>query len=396
MDSRELELLSSPAARELLDRLDGLDPEQCALFLRGKTSIPSAILARQLACRKKARSKLPSLSQTEFLYEPTALEQASGEIAAGFHASVLKADSVADLTGGLGIDSIFFRRSAERVRYVEANSVLAQLFRINTNKLGLSVDIVQGDAAETVSRFGIDEFDALYLDPCRRTADRRTVSLRMSRPNVEEHLKMFLNKAREVWVKAAPAYEPAEAVRAFPTLHSFLVVSVEGECKECILRITRGVPKTVTYSAVVLSAEGEPLIFSGVPDSQRRFSDSGAYLLVPDPAIRRARLSAVIADRFDLSHLNRSVDYLLSDRPVPGFPGKAYRIREQMKWNRKRVKKYLKAGEIFAAGVSRRDFPMSTQELTKMLSLRDAGIDQLFFTRDREGNKIFIHGRRES
>jgi hypothetical protein len=217
----------------------------------------------------------------------------------------------------------------------------------------------------------------------------------MSRPNVEEHVETFLEKAREVWVKAAPAYEPAEAVRAFPTLHSILVVSVEGECKECLLRITREVPETVTYSAVVLSAGEKPLVFSGAPDSERRFSDSGEYLLVPDPAIRRARLSAVIADRFGLSHLNNSVDYLLSNHPVPGFPGKAYRIREQMKWNRKRVKQYLKAGEIFAAGVSRRDFPMSAQELAKMLSLREAVTDQLFFTRNREGNKIVIHGRRE-
>lgn len=393
MDFRELELLSTISARELLDRLDGRPPDECALLLRGKTPIPSDILARQLTCRLKARSKLPTLSRAGMLYEPTALEQASGEVAAAFHASVLNADSVADLTGGLGIDTIFFRRRTDRVCYVEADPVLAQLFRTNAETLGIEVDILREDGAVAASRFDSDEFDALYLDPSRRMEGRRTVSLRMSRPNVEEYLETFLTKAREVWVKAAPAYEPVEAARHLRNLHSFLVVSVDGECKESLLRITRQVPEMVCHSAVVLNSRACPRIFSGTPGSARRFCDSAEYLLVPDPAIRRARLSAAVADQFGLCHLNQSVDYLVSDHPVEDFPGKTYHIREQMKWNRNRVKQYLRSSKMSGAGVSRRDFPMSSKELSKMFSLREADTDQLFFTRDLAGDKIFIHGR---
>lgn len=393
MDLSELELLSTTTARELLDQLDGQSPEDCALYLRGKTPIPSGLLSRQLACRRKAQLKLPTLSRTGMLYEPTALEQASGEIAASFHASVLNAESVADLTGGLGIDSIFFQKRIDRVVYVEQDPVLARLFRTNAEILGLDVDIVQGDGTITASRFGSDEFDALYLDPSRRIEGRRTVSLRMSRPNIEEHIETFLTKAREVWVKAAPAFEVTEARKSLSGLHSFLVVSVDGECKESLLRITRSASRDICHSAVVLGSGTGLRIFSGTPDSPRRFSKAAAYLLVPDPAIRRARLSASVADRFGLSSLNKSVDYLVSDRPIPGFPGRVYEIRGRMKWNRSRVKQYLKDKKIRGAGISRRDFPMSSKDLSRMLSLGEAGTDQLFFTRDHTGDKIFIHGR---
>ena len=67
-------------------------------------------LAQQVLSKSKCYTKLPTWFQTEKIYYPKAvnIEQTSSEITAHYKSTLLSGQSLIDLTGGFGVDSLFF------------------------------------------------------------------------------------------------------------------------------------------------------------------------------------------------------------------------------------------------------------------------------------------------
>jgi len=104
----ELRQLLLPENLALLEEPGSDDPADFAMRFQGRKDIPARAIAEQIACRRKAVKKLPMLSLHGLLYTSLALEQASGEAAAAYKASIMNGERAIDLTGGLGVDTIFF------------------------------------------------------------------------------------------------------------------------------------------------------------------------------------------------------------------------------------------------------------------------------------------------
>src|SRR5690554_6456995 len=66
------------------------------------------IVAEQLACYPKAIQKFPNWHRDGMLYSRLSLEQSSGEETAQFKSKLAGGNTIWDLTGGLGIDSLPF------------------------------------------------------------------------------------------------------------------------------------------------------------------------------------------------------------------------------------------------------------------------------------------------
>ena len=73
-------------------------------------------LADQIVAKKKCESKLPTWFNTPAIYypPPLSIEQASSEITAAYKASLVAPGTLADLTGGMGVDSYFFAKKNKR------------------------------------------------------------------------------------------------------------------------------------------------------------------------------------------------------------------------------------------------------------------------------------------
>lgn len=401
MTPDELEELLKEKSQEFIREHLNDDPDRLALKFSGTASLPIRAIAEEIRCIKKARVKLPKLSEHPLIYEKTALEQASSELTAGYKASLLTGKRMIDLTGGLGIDDIFFARSFEEVFYCEENPLLSKIFEHNIHLLGISnIKVHHGSSIEILQTFPENSFDLIYADPARRDLNRRFVGLKSCSPDVVELMPVMLEKSGKVLIKASPALEFEEAKRDFNNLREFIVVSVDNECREVLLLLERNAvqDKDIMIRSVLIDSDtAGQRVFSGDGNAvlEKRVSPEVLnYFYEPDSAIIKARLSINIAEEFSLSFLNKSVDYLTSEELKADFPGRTFEVRKVLPYKSKEIKRYLSSEGILSANISRRDFPDSPEKIKKLLGIKDGGTDYLFFTKDSSGRPIVIFSKK--
>ncbi|MBO7540292.1 MAG: SAM-dependent methyltransferase, partial [Bacteroidales bacterium] len=110
------------------------DTAQLMLQRHRYPDVDVAFAVQQIEGRRKARAKLPELaSNPDFVFPPKLnLEQASSELTADYKARrFVEGKTVIDITGGLGIDSLFFARRAKKVVYIEQNHELFEIAKHN-------------------------------------------------------------------------------------------------------------------------------------------------------------------------------------------------------------------------------------------------------------------------
>ncbi len=403
MTREELQRLLEPKVWDWIEQHGKDDPAAFALKHHGRSDLPVRAIAEQIACRRKAAKKLPTLSLRQLLYTKLSLEQASGERTARYKSGLegVAGKKMLDMTGGLGIDSIFFARRFEEVLYVERDDVLAGIASHNFRELGINnITVIRGDSRELLESSSDGAFEWIFLDPARREKGKRSVALGETEPNVVELHDLLLRKAGKFCVKASPALEISTIRETLPSLSRVLVLSVDRECKETVLFCERGGQPAaeVVIEAVCLGAENETVVASGGDRVSRRFIADrvGKYFYEPDPAIIKARLSEVLAQQHEMRFINPQVDYLTSDRKVSPFPGKVFRVKESLPYKPKKFPHFLKRAGITAASVQRRDFPLSSDQIRRIYSLKENVGRHLFFSRDLYGRLLCIYCDREA
>ncbi len=217
-------------------------------------------------------------------------QQSSSEATAAVKASFIPEGArVADLTGGLGVDSWAFSKRASRLLYNERDAVLLDAVRHNFAVLGLSnvvfsgFDIVPGAAAWADA---LREFapDVIYLDPARRDeAGRKLFLPEECSPDAVALMPQLLELAKlQVMVKFSPMADMTMLRRRFgDCLERIAVLGSEGECKEllCICRA----------GAVW---EGVSLWEDGLRYDPSQPAAAGSLLFVPSAAMVKSGLDA--------------------------------------------------------------------------------------------------------
>lgn len=393
----ELRQLLLPENLALLEEHGSDDPADFAMRFQGREDIPARAIAEQLACRRKAAKKIPMLSLKGLLYASLALEQASGEAAAAYKASIMSGERVIDLSGGLGVDTIFFSKVFRCVVYCERDPVLAELAANNFRKLDLTnVEILHGESLSMLHLFPDNHFEWIFVDPARRESGRRSVGLVAASPDVTAAHDLLLSKAPRVMIKASPALEPSGLRRDLPSLSEIRVVSVDGECRESLLLLERGEPNDhgVLRTAVLLSKDGAvELAISGTGTEERAVSHQvQTYFYEPDAAVIRAGLAGKLALDLGLSFVNGSVDYLTADVLIADFPGRVFRVMAVERYRPKTFRKFLRRHDITEAALQRRDFPLQSEEIRRKFRLRESDSRYLFFTKDSDGEPVCVYG----
>jgi len=397
MTAEELQQLRRPEVREFLEKHLDDDPALFAMKHHRLKDFPVRAIAEQIACRRKARKKLPELSKRNLLYSSLALEQASGERAAGYKSGLpgMSGKRLMDMSGGLGIDTIFFAQRFDEVVYCERDVVVAKIAEHNFRALGISnVSVIHGDSVETLETFPDDSFDLIFIDPARREKGRRSKALESGSPDVVSLHNLLLRKAHRFCVKASPALEIDGIEAKLASLFQVIVLSVERECKEILLfcRRENNNGKPFVVKSVCLGEGKENVIVSevGYPQQKHVASSPGRYLYEPDPAIIKARLTALVADQYGLQFINSRVDYLTSDRKIGDFPGRSFRVITTEFFKPGRFKTFLKEQGIESASILRRDFPLSPDEIRRRYCLGENKERFLIFSKDSSGRNLCL------
>ena len=280
--------------------------DDCGRLLLGRDrwrDIDMRTAVNIIESRRKLKSKLPQWYASEGLIYPNTLsaEQCSGEAASRYKVDIICNDgsnngaekfgsrsgqqnegshdaaencgagnghrdtagrlegmAIADLTGGLGVDSATFAAAGAKVLYNEMDRDIYDAAVHNFPLLGVDVTCRNMELrAENVDEIlGNFQPDIVFLDPARRSGSGGKVfRLEDCSPDLTQLLRPLFQAAPRIIVKLSPMADitlvcrQLEAAAGFHCVHSVHVVGSQGECKELVLDLHRN-----------LQLELEPLI----------------------------------------------------------------------------------------------------------------------------------------
>lgn len=393
-------------------------------LLLGKAKWPDIdmdLVVNTIEGRRRMAVKVPEWAGREDLLYPTRLctEQCSSSATAGYKCMVLKSlrgncaagqnaasghgsfyddaggmeDSgnlktsacnliIADLTGGLGVDSWFFSRFAEKVLYNEMDPLLATAAERNFKALGAcnitvrNLRLEPGCAKEILG--GLKP-DIIFLDPARRASDGRKVfRIEDCTPDVMSLKEELLGLAPSLVLKLSPMADISNVVKSLGHVTEVHCIGAAGECKELLVVMERAAGDAAEPDIVVADEYGEAMRFR--PSEEKAASvvlpdelPQGGLMFEPSKAVAKAGCFRLLCSRLGLRKIGRSThlyivpDDLLAAGQAAGLRrlGKLFEIKEIRPLNNRSIKEL--ASEYPGADISARNLPMDTAALTKKM-----------------------------
>ena len=344
-----------------------------------------------LEARRKLRSKVPEWVALPQLRYPLRLsaEQCSSTQTARYKASVAangSAARIADLTGGLGVDSWAFSQVFDEVLYNEMRPELSDAARYNFAQLGVENIIVRnrelrpGGLADVLDGF---EPDIIFLDPARRASDGRKVfRLEDCQPDVLQLLPELLAACPRLLLKLSPMADITLVCRQLQNVKAVHVVAAEGECKELLLLLERGYEgsysTTVYESGSVMEIPGRT---GNAEELRQALSwDKAACLFEPGKALLKAG-AFDLPCAYGLEKLGQHTHLYVGETvPEELRPfGKVFEILEVTPLNNRSIKDVGK--RYPSADVTARNIPITSDELRKRLGVRSGASIHIFGVR---------------
>jgi len=370
------------------------------------------LVLRQIAGFQAIEHKIPSwYSQADLLFpQSLSLEQCSSEATARYKAQIIQdlgcIRTMADLTGGFGVDCAFMSQGLSQVLYVERQSELCEVVRHNFEVLGLSqVVLRQGDGileclnafstASTQNNSAEKPFDLIFLDPARRdTQGGKVVALSDCEPDLTQIKSTLLDRANYVLVKLSPMLDISLALRLLPETVSIHVISVDGECKELLFLLdAKKVVSEPSIHCVNIRSKGsdEPFVFQKEAEQKTTclYTDvPGLYLYEPNASLLKAGAFSLLTHAFPVRKLHPNSHLYTSDTLCANFPGRTFQVESYFPFHSKELKKHLDNSQ--KANITVRNFPNTVAEIRKKTGLKDGGDIYLFATTLRDEKKVII------
>ncbi len=345
----------------------------------------------------KVLEKVPEWRGVEGLRVPSRInaEQCSSSAAARYKAALAERlcgtgkPRIADLTGGLGVDSFFLSQKASRLLYLERNPELCVAVESNFKLLGASnVNIVNYSCGPDSGTARIlKEFvpDMVFLDPARRSAEGKKVFLLEDcEPDLTAMLPMLLESAPRVLVKVSPMADISLLrKRLGESLKEVHIVQHRGELKELLLLLSKGPEDATGLSLTVAIADTDnSLTFNADDESASSIAfaseselTEGAILFEPGPALAKSGAFRLLCSRFNLRTLSSASHLYTGKVPDELKPfGKSRAIIKVLPFGKAAIKEL----ESPAAEISAKGIPMTSEELRKRLGCPSGGNLHIF------------------
>ncbi len=344
----------------------------------------------QLSGKKRAEKKLPLWFKTRgIIYPPNLnLEQTSSEVTAQYKASLVAGTSLADLTGGFGIDSYYFSEKIEKMRHFELNPELQEIAAHNFEILGAKNVISEAHDSLDFLKNTSEKFDWIYIDPSRRDeAGGRVFFLFDCLPNVPENLELLQEKAESILIKTSPLLDLQAGLNELQNVREIHIVAVENDVKELLWILKQNTSESITIKTVNFQKK-EKQVFTSTFDNDlpEVYSMPEVYLYEPNAAIMKSGLFGALGNALGLEKLHPNTQLYTSKEPVD-FPGRGFKITQILPFRKKQLKKEL---QLKKANITTRNFPESVADLRKILKIKEGGDAYLFFTTLQNEEKVVL------
>lgn len=372
------------------------DVAQLMLQAKRYPQLPMHELVQQIKARQKAALKLPTWVANQQAIFPVALsvEQSSSEVTAAYKASLVSGTLLVDLTGGFGVDSLYFARQFEQVVHVEQNLNLQEIASYNFQLLKAdNIKSIHCTAEAFLDTF-TSSTDILYLDPARRgNHDKKLHLLQDCEPDVLHLLPLLFQKANAVLLKTSPMLDIEQALQELGQVVHVWVVALQNEVKEVLylLKPIAPSPENVPITATNLLPNGldQQLTFTRKQEEQTTstYSDPLEFIYEPNAAILKAGPYRYLGQYLHLSKLHPNSHLYTSAHLLSDFPGRSFRCLTVSRYNKKELFRHLPSSK---ANITVRNFPESVTDIRKKTGLKEGGQTYLFFTTDMHQKPIVL------
>ncbi len=407
------ESLLTPEGRALVESLTPYDPGTTMAMLSRARSEERwadrpevvAAAATQARLRTRATSRFPGPPRW---WTPDGLEQATRPAVAARHAQrFVRAGirTVADLGCGAGSDALAMAAAGLHVLAVDRDPEALWALAATAADLGLGIGTAAGDLRtmpapwnDTAPPPGL----GCFVDPARRSAGSRAMAPESWSPPWS-------------WVRSLSLRVPATGAKVAPGIdHGALPpgtqtewISVGGDLVEA--GVWWGPLRTdgATRRATVLAGgPGADWTRPEAPDEESLDDLAGVpaaplgpvsgWLVEPDPAVIRAGLVSVLAERLDGHLLDPRIAYIAASSASPvGLLGAAFAVLDEVPFGRKQMRAWLRGHGYGDVIVKKRGINVVPEQLRAALRLGgDGPTATLVLTRTDAGPLALLVERR--
>ena len=351
-------------------------------------NVSTSELLQQIESRKAIEKKLPTwFNEKKICYPPKLnMEQTSSEKTARYKAKLVEGKTLADCTGGFGVDTFYFATKFDAVTHYETNAALSQMAAHNFKILG-------GTNITCVNRDGIGAlentfYDVIFVDPSRRNSSKGKVFyLNDCEPNVPANLDVLMSHCDTLLLKTSPMLDISVGLEELANVSEIHVVAVKNEVKELLWLLDKKSDSTVKIVAVNHNSDGlQQFSFNLGETNDTVYGPPSRFLYEPNAALLKAGAFQYISEAFRLKKLHKHSHLFTSDA-LREFPGRRFAIEKIIPYN----KKEMRRGITFdTANITTRNFPESVSTLRKKWKLKEGGNRYLFFTTLENEDKIML------
>ena len=394
MDRSEFAKLFTPEALALLNAIGDLDAKADVLklvsALRAEGYDPGLVAAvlSQAKLRRRARKKFGDFTDG-MLFTEDGLEQASRLQAAALHAGRFRGagiTQVADLGCGLGAESMAMGAIDLNVRAFEIDEVTAALAVFNLGAFD-NVEVEQAD----ITTLDLSQFEALFFDPARRELDGKgeRATRKFDPAQFSPNYNWVLEQARTkpTGIKLGPGH-PHEAIAEDAEAQW---LSIDGDLVELALWFGEVKRPKVARAATVVNSTGRHEIVSETFESEPAdVLPLQQFIYEPDNAVVRSHLIADLAREVGASLVSREIAYLSSDREIDSPMMRGFKVIDEMSFDRKKLKAYLRERNIGTLEIKKRGVDVVPEQLRKEMSLKGEIAATLILTRVGDDHRALI------
>ena len=395
MDRTGFMSLISPQGQALLAEVGEIDSKadmvKVVSKLRGKGHSAElvATVLTQVKLRRRAKAKFGEFAPTMFFTEE-GLEQASRLKVAAIHAGRFRNHGlkrIADLGCGIGAESLAIASLDMEVTAFEIDEVTAALATYNLASFE-NVKVEQAD----VTTINLDNFDGLFIDPARRDLKDSKTNINKRKYDINDFSPSFdfvLEAARTkpTIVKLGPGLDHKD----IPDDAEAVWVSDDGDLVELTLYFGILRRPEVKRAALLLSPNGTFEITSSEAERlDAPLGELGRYLYEPDASIIRSHLVGNLAISLELNIFSNEIAYLSSDEEVHSPWLKGYEVLENLVFDRKKLKAYLREKQIGVLEIKKRGADITPEQLRRELDPKGTESATLIVTRVDGAHRVLI------
>lgn len=359
--------------------------------LRGKGH-PAELVATvltQVKLRRRAKSKFGEFAERMFFTEE-GLEQASRLKVAAIHAGRFRSTGttrIADLGCGIGAETLAFASLDIDVTAIELDEVTAAIATYNLAGFD-NVTVEQGD----VTKVSLEKYQGLFLDPARRDLKDSKTNINKRKYDINDFSPSFdfvleAARAKPTIVKLGPGMDHKD----IPDDAEAVWVSDDGDLVELTLYFGSLRRENIRRAALLLTPTGTHEITS---ESSERLDaptgDLGKYLYEPDAAVIRSHLVGDLAEQLGLNIFSNEIAYLSGDKKLSSPWLKGYEVLENLVFDRKKLKAYLREKKIGTLEIKKRGADITPEQLRRELDPKGSESATLIVTRVDGAHRVLV------